>query len=80
VYLVDAGLVLIVAPWTDLWQHNYFAALWPRLGDWMASAYARGAVTGIGIVTAAAGVREFARAIAARTTGRAGAGPRPGQA
>ena len=65
-YLVEAGLVLAFAPWTHLWQSNYFAHIWPWLGDVMASAHIRGAVTGIGLITLAAGVRDVIAVIGAR--------------
>ena len=65
-YLVEAGLVLVFAPWIYLWQDNYFAHAWPWLGELMASAYVRGGVTGIGLVTFAAGVRDVIGAIGAR--------------
>ena len=65
-YLVEAGLVLTVAPWTTLWQSNYFAHAWPWLGELMASAHVRGGVTGIGLITFAAGVRDVIGAIGAR--------------
>lgn len=54
-----AGLWLLIAPWTALWDRNYFARLLPMLGALMTSPYARGAVTGVGLVTMAAGVREL---------------------
>lgn len=54
-----AGLWLLIAPWTALWDRNYFARLLPMLGSLMASPYVRGAVTGVGLVTMAAGVREL---------------------
>jgi hypothetical protein len=66
IYLVEAGLVLIVAPWTDFWLRNYFASVWPWLAEWMSSAYARGAVSGIGIVTTVTGVRELGAAMRTR--------------
>jgi hypothetical protein len=56
---VWAGLWLLIAPWTALWDRNYFARVLPLLGTLMSSPYARGAVTGVGLVTMAAGVREL---------------------
>ena len=54
-----SGLWLLVAPWTALWDRNYFARLLPVLAALMSSSYARGAVSGVGLVTMAAGVREL---------------------
>ena len=65
-YLIEAGLVLIVMPWTSFWLHNYFAQAWPWLGDAMARQVVRGAVTGVGVVTAIAGVVDLVSALIAR--------------
>jgi hypothetical protein len=44
------GMVLILAPWLDLWQANYFAYTYPSLGLVMTSPYVRGAVSGLGVL------------------------------
>jgi hypothetical protein len=49
----------MLAPWTALWEHNWFARLLPVLETAMDNAFVRGAVSGIGLVTVAAGVREL---------------------
>jgi len=59
-YFIEVGLVLVVTPWSSLWNHNYFSDLLPSLGAILDSAAARGAVSGIGVVTAIAGVVELA--------------------
>lgn len=65
-YLIEAGLVLVIAPWTQFWAHNYFGLSWPWLGDLMGSAYVRGAVSGVGLITIAAGVRQLIARMFAR--------------
>jgi hypothetical protein len=65
-YLIEAGLVLIVTPWTGFWVRNYFAQSWPWLGSIMFDPYVRGAVTGIGVITAIGGFRELVGAFLAR--------------
>ena len=67
--------MLAVAPWTLFWERNYFAYTVSWLGMWMADPYVRGAVTGVGIVTALAGLRDLSGVILAR--GRAADAPRP---
>jgi hypothetical protein len=67
-YLVEAGLLLLVAPWTTFWERNLFGNLMPSVGDWMASRFVRGGVSGVGIVTMAAGLRDLAGAIIARSS------------
>lgn len=65
-YLIEAGVLLVLAPWSGLWERNYFAYVLPWLGPWMASAYVRGAVTGIGLVTALGGLRDLVSAFMMR--------------
>jgi hypothetical protein len=71
-YLVEAGLVLVIVPWSGLWERNAFvqmAAFW--LADIARSGWARGAVSGIGLMLVAAG---FAEAVAIRSPSRPGPG------
>lgn len=58
-YLLEAGLLLILAPWTQFWDRNYFSALAPMLAAWAAHPYVRGAVTGVGIVSVVAALVEI---------------------
>ena len=58
-YLLEAGLLLILAPWSRYWERNYFAALVPVVADWLTHAYVKGAVTGVGIVSVAAALVEI---------------------
>lgn len=58
-YLLEAGLLLILAPWTQFWDRNYFSALAPMLAAWVAHPYVRGAVTGVGIVSVVAALVEI---------------------
>ena len=44
------GIVLIVAPWSDLWETNSLLQLHPSLRLVLLSAFTRGAVTGLGLV------------------------------
>ena len=55
-----------MAPWTDLWDRNFFAEAMPALGDLMSNQFVRGGVTGVGVVTAIAGLRDLTGAVLAR--------------
>ena len=66
-YLVEAGLVLTIAPWTTFWARNYFAYAFVPVGEWMSNAFVRGGVTGIGLVTAFTGLRDLSSVILARS-------------
>jgi hypothetical protein len=60
------GLLLLVWPWSDLWEQNYFPYLWPLLQPFMANDYVRGAVSGLGLLNVVAGFTELAAIFAAR--------------
>lgn len=70
-YFLEAGLILIIAPWSSFWDDNTLLALVPWLERLLLSPYARGAVSGIGAVTALAGLVELASALADRYRSRA---------
>jgi hypothetical protein len=44
------GLILIVAPWTSVWDSNSLLAPHPFLRALILSAFTRGAVSGLGLV------------------------------
>lgn len=67
-YLIEAGVLLVLAPWSALWQRNYFAAHVPMLGQVMLSPYVKGAVTGIGLITVLGGLRDLVSAFMLRQT------------
>jgi hypothetical protein len=48
----------MVAPWSGFWDRNVFAQL-PVVAPWLSSNFVRGAVTGVGIITAVAGLAEL---------------------
>jgi hypothetical protein len=74
-YLVEAGLLLVLAPWTNLWERNYFAQALPWLGELMRNRFVRGGVTGVGLLTALAGVVDIGATLVARPK-RPAAGPK----
>jgi hypothetical protein len=60
-YFLEAGLVLIVAPWkTGFWERNFFVEHLPMLEAVVQNVFFRGAVSGVGAVTALAGLAELA--------------------
>ncbi|MEO5823314.1 MAG: hypothetical protein ABIT71_22645 [Vicinamibacteraceae bacterium] len=67
-YLVEAGLVLLIVPWSGLWERNAFiqmAAIWAV--DIARSGWFRGAISGVGLMLVGAGLAE---AVSIRTPGR----------
>jgi len=62
----EAGLLLIVLPWTTLWERNYLLAVIPWVHELVQSAYLRGAVSGLGLVNVGIGVAEISAMVTAR--------------
>jgi hypothetical protein len=60
-----------------VWEHNRFAEARPALEAFLTSPYARGAVTGVGVITALAGLVELGSLILSKARRR---DPGPGQA
>ena len=44
------GFVLVVSPWTSLWESNWLLQPHPFLRAVLLSAFTRGAVSGLGVV------------------------------
>ncbi len=65
-YLLEAGLLLILAPWSRFWDRNYFAALLPSMAEWVLHPYVKGAVTGVGIISVAAALVEIGALVSRR--------------
>jgi hypothetical protein len=53
------GVVLVVAPWTTLWESNWLLTLWPGARGPALSAFTRGAVTGLGLVNLVLAARDL---------------------
>jgi hypothetical protein len=70
VYLVEAGLLLLAAPWSVFWERNIFVELLPPLGRVLTNHFVRGAVSGIGCVCLFAALGELAVLFAERRAGR----------
>ena len=58
-YFLEVGLLLVFAPWSTFWEHNYFSQLVPAIGWATGSCFVRGAVSGLGLITLAAGAAEL---------------------
>lgn len=67
----------MVAPWRDVWDHNRFVEARPALEAILNSPYARGGVTGIGVITAIAGLIELGSLVAPRPGRRQDGGEPP---
>jgi hypothetical protein len=76
-YFLETGVILVVIPWLPFWDRNLFMQMMPVVEGFLGSAYGRGAVSGIGVVTAIAGIFELAAAFGVWRTA-APEDPKPG--
>ncbi len=61
----EVGVLLAILPWTSYWDDNFFLYFLtsklnaPSLVTFLQSGYARGAITGLGVLNVLAGVRDI---------------------
>ena len=60
------GVILVVAPWTGWWESNYLLAPFPAVRALVLSAFARGLVSGLGLVNILLAVHEAQAHLRAR--------------
>ena len=64
------GMSLVLVPWSDLWDANYFAYHYPALGFFVRSPFLRGAISGLGFMNILLSLDALRRpydAVASRT-------------
>lgn len=49
-FCLEIGLILLLLPWTLLWDNNFFVSLFPEWSRLWLNSYVRGAVSGLGLV------------------------------
>jgi hypothetical protein len=57
-YFLEAGLLLLVVPWTVFWERNYFLE-GTALGAFLRHHAVRGAISGIGVICLVAALVEI---------------------
>ena len=60
-FCLSIGLFLLIFPWTDLWDSNYFSTWIPQWHQYWDNMYVRGAISGIGVVNLYISVAEMFR-------------------
>jgi hypothetical protein len=61
VFCIELGMLLVILPWTRVWTDNSLLISYPPLGAFMRNNFARGAITGLGLVDVWIGVWEAIR-------------------
>jgi len=49
-FCLSIGLFLLIFPWTELWDVNYFSTWIPEWHQYWDNMYVRGGISGIGVV------------------------------
>ena len=58
-FFFEAGLVLVIVPWSVYWERNYFVQALPLIEPLLTNDFVRGAVSGLGLVNLVAGFVEI---------------------
>ena len=58
---LEIGLTLILVPWSDIWEANYFLYQYPGLGIFVKNPFLRGAISGLGLINVLLSVGAFRR-------------------
>lgn len=64
------GILLILVPWTGLWEANYLLQPHPALRLLVLSPFARGGVTGLGLLNIVLAVHEAYQLLSTRAVRR----------
>ena len=62
----EMGVVLLVVPWSQFWERNYFAESAPLVRVLLTNGFVRGAISGLGVLNLLAGAMELASLLMAR--------------
>lgn len=58
-FFFEAGLLLVIVPWSVYWERNYFVQALPAVQAFIANDFVRGAVSGLGLVNLLSGLVEI---------------------
>lgn len=58
------GLILILVPWSDLWESNYLFFQYPALGLFLKNPFLRGAISGLGFMNILLSLEAFRHRVA----------------
>lgn len=60
-FCLEIGLFLLIFPWTEAWDNNYFATSIARVREVWDNMYLRGAVSGLGVINIYISLAEIFR-------------------
>jgi hypothetical protein len=62
---LELGLVLILVPWSEIWETNYFLYQYPSFAFFANNPFTRGEISGLGILNVFLALEAFRRRTAA---------------
>lgn len=65
-YFIESGLILLVVPWSPFWERNAFVRGVSWIAEAAQSGFARGAISGVGVLLVLAGLVELATLLTGR--------------
>ena len=71
-FFLEIGFVLIVVPWSEYWDQNYFAQAFPTVRTLITNNYLRGAVSGLGVINVSVGLAELVSMVMSRNVDQPG--------
>ncbi len=71
-YCLEAGLFFLVVPWTRVWTFNSLLHSHSTLASLAANPFARGFISGLGVVHIIVGIRDLLRISSRRREENAG--------
>jgi len=60
-FYLELGLFLLVFPWTEYWDSNFFSSLVPEWHRYWTNTYVRGAISGLGVADLYISLLEIVR-------------------
>lgn len=58
---IELGFALILLPWSEIWEMNFFLFQYPVLGFLIKNAFFRGAISGLGVMNVLLALESFRR-------------------
>jgi hypothetical protein len=58
-FWLELGLVLVLAPWSDIWEANFFLYQYPALGFFLKNPFFRGGISGLGVLNVFLSIEAF---------------------
>jgi hypothetical protein len=65
-FFLEVGLLLVILPWSEFWERNYFVVGWPWVRSIVTNNFVRGGISGLGVVNLVVGFADLAWVLTTR--------------